>query len=67
MLQVATVTCEPNEDIRPIHHRMGVLLDPPQFDAWLTGAEAQAATLMRPYPDGLLRVDPAGDVDWNGP
>ncbi|MDJ0627525.1 MAG: SOS response-associated peptidase [Rhodobacter sp.] len=65
--QVATVTCEPSADVRDIHHRMGVLLDPPQFDTWLTGTEAEAAALARPYPDGRLIVEGAGDVDWSGP
>ena len=26
LAQVATVTCEPNVDVKPIHHRMGVIL-----------------------------------------
>lgn len=29
------MTCEPNQLIRPIHHRMPVILQPGQFDDWL--------------------------------
>ncbi len=62
--QVATVTCEPSGDVRDIHHRMGVILDPGDFETWLNGSIEQAAALMRPYPDGSLLVEEAGDVDW---
>lgn len=65
--QAATITCEPNADVRDIHHRMGVLLDPGQFDTWLNGNERDAAELMKPYPNGRLHVEEANDVDWNGP
>ena len=65
--QVATVTCEPSADVRDIHHRMGVLLDLEQIDAWLTGNAEAAKALMTPYPDGRLHVEPADDVDWNAP
>ncbi len=63
--QVATVTCEPNADVRDIHHRMGVILMPEQFEQWLSGDEADAAELMVPLPDGLLTVTKADDVDWS--
>ncbi len=63
--QVATVTCEPNGDVRDIHHRMGVILTPDQFEVWLHGDEAQAAALMQPLPDGLLDIEKAVDVDWS--
>ncbi|MEM1233987.1 MAG: SOS response-associated peptidase [Pseudomonadota bacterium] len=63
--QVATVTCEPNADVRDIHHRMGVILFPAQFEAWLRGDQAEAAKLMAPLPDGSLSVAKADDVDWN--
>ncbi|MGR3436363.1 MAG: SOS response-associated peptidase [Shimia sp.] len=62
--QVATVTCPPNGDVREMHHRMGVLLDPPQFETWLHGSEDAVRGLMAPYPDGRLTVDAAADVDW---
>ena len=63
--QVATVTCEPNADVRDIHHRMAVILGPEQFGHWLDGTEAEAARLMVPLPDGSLLVEEAADVDWS--
>ena len=65
--QVATVTCEPSADVRDVHHRMGVLIAADALETWLHGEEPQARDLMRPFPDGRLIVEPAEDVDWNGP
>ena len=65
--QVATVTCEPNADVRDIHHRMGVILEPSQFDVWLHGSIEEASALMVPLPDGTLQVEEALDVDWTAP
>jgi putative SOS response-associated peptidase YedK len=62
--QVATVTCDPNADVRDIHHRMGVILDPDDVQSWLAD-EKSAPDLMRPWPDGRLLVEPADDVDWS--
>ncbi len=63
--QVAAVTCEPNGDVKPIHHRMGVLLEPQDVDCWLHGSEEEAQKLMRPWPEGRLRIEQADDVDWS--
>ena len=65
--QVATVTCAPNADIEPIHHRMGVILAPEDFATWLEGSEEDAAALMRPLANGLLRIVEAEGVDWTAP
>lgn len=65
--QVATVTCEPNGDVRDIHHRMGVILGPDQFDTWLHGSPAEAAKLTQPAADGSLQIEEANDVDWTAP
>ena len=59
------MTCEPNGDVKDIHHRMGVILFPDQFDLWLNGPQSEASELMRPLPDGLLSVEKADDVDWS--
>lgn len=64
--QVATVTCEPNADVAPIHHRMGVLLRPNQIETWLHGDIAAASALMQPWPDGQLTIEKAENVDWTG-
>ncbi|MDO8838670.1 MAG: SOS response-associated peptidase [Parvibaculum sp.] len=56
----AVVTCEANATLAPIHHRMPVILDEKDWDAWLDPAtplkEAQA--LLRPAPDDLLDATP---------
>lgn len=65
--QFAAVTCAPNADLEPIHHRMGVLLDPADIQTWLNGSEGDAKALARPWPDGLLRIEESTDVDWSAP
>lgn len=65
--QVATVTCEPNDDLRQIHHRMGVLLSREHFQTWLRGSEEAAALLMRPLENGKLATEQVDDVDWSVP
>ncbi len=56
----AVVTCEANATLSTIHHRMPVILDEKDWDAWLDPAtplkEAQA--LLRPAPDDLLDATP---------
>ncbi|WP_299663003.1 SOS response-associated peptidase [uncultured Ruegeria sp.] len=63
--QVAAVTCEPNSDMKPIHHRMGVLLEARDVQCWLHGSEDEAQGLTRPWPEGRLRIEEADDVDWS--
>lgn len=67
LAQVATVTCEPSGDVRPVHHRMGVLLEPRDFSTWLEGSEEEASRLMQPLRDGTLLITEAADVDWTAP
>lgn len=62
--QVATVTCEPSNQVRAIHHRMGVLLSPQDIQLWLTGDKDAVRALMAPVPEGTLIIEPADDVDW---
>ncbi len=64
--QVATITCAPSADVRDIHHRMGVILTENQRGRWFEGHEEDARALMKPFPDGMLRVEKADDVDWDG-
>ncbi len=63
--QIAAVTCEPNADVKPIHHRMGVLLEEQDVQRWLHGAEEEAQSLARPWPEGRLTIEEADDVDWS--
>lgn len=65
--QIATVTCEPNADVRAVHHRMAVILERADLQTWLSGDPKAAGPLMRPWPDGRLIVEPADDVDWTAP
>ena len=44
------VTAAANDKLRPIHHRMPVIVDPADYDTWLTGDAADARALLRPYP-----------------
>lgn len=64
--QLATVTCDPSGDVVDIHHRMGVIVEPADFETWLSGGAAAATALMRPFPNGRLVVEQADDVDWQG-
>lgn len=53
----AVVTTEPNELMRPIHHRMPVMLEPAQFATWLDPRIAEPEALTR-----LLRSPPADSM-----
>ncbi len=64
--QVATVTCAPNADVTPIHHRMAVILEQTDIEAWLKGAQGDVTPLMRPWPEWRLSIEPVKDVDWDG-
>ena len=44
------VTTEANPKIAPIHHRMPVIVDPSDYDLWLTGAPDDAANVIRTFP-----------------
>ncbi|MFL4468900.1 SOS response-associated peptidase [Tateyamaria armeniaca] len=64
--QVAAVTCAPNGDVAPIHHRMGVLLERDDLTVWMGDDLDAAKALMLPSPEGRLEISEAGDVDWDG-
>lgn len=65
--QVAAVTCEPNADVKPIHHRMGVLLDKADLGTWMGDDLEAAKALMVPWPEGRLQIEEAKSVNWDGP
>ncbi|RYG92970.1 SOS response-associated peptidase [Loktanella sp. IMCC34160] len=52
----AIVTCAANADMARIHHRLPVVLDPSDWALWLGEEGKGAARLMRPAPDGSLRL-----------
>lgn len=64
--QVAAVTCEPNTDVAPIHHRMGVLLERSDVDIWMGDDLDAAKALMRPWPEGRLSIEEAKGMNWDG-
>lgn len=59
---VAMMTTEANAAVRPVHDRMPVILDAEGIEAWLDPAAPLEAilALLRPAPDGALRVYPVG-------
>ncbi len=65
--QAATVTCDPSDDVKDIHHRMGVILTPDTVEDWLTGDKRVASALCAPTAKGTLHVEEATDVDWSAP
>ncbi len=52
------LTCAPNAEVGPIHPKaMPVILTrPEEWRRWLTAPAADALTLQRPLPDGLLQI-----------
>jgi putative SOS response-associated peptidase YedK len=57
------VTTEANEIMKPIHHRMPVILAPDDYDLWLNPAETEATkikALMKPYNAELLMAREVG-------
>ena len=54
----AIVTTNANADVAMIHDRMPVILEPADWPVWLGEIEGDPATLLRPAPDGTLRIWP---------
>ena len=52
------VTCAANDAIAPLHDRMPVILDPPNYDRWLD-ASTDAADLMTPMASARIAIDPS--------
>ena len=67
LAQVATVTCPPNDDLREIHDRMGVVLAESDLKTWISGEEEAARGLMAPLANGQLHLLKDPKVDWSGP
>jgi putative SOS response-associated peptidase YedK len=52
------ITTSANTDMAGLHDRMPVILEPPDWPVWLGEVEDDPATLLRPSPDGTLRMWP---------
>ena len=54
------LTTEANPELRPIHHRMPVILRPDEAAGWLDPARGvdELKRLLRPYPGDALRAYP---------
>jgi putative SOS response-associated peptidase YedK len=59
-LRTCTIlTCEPNELIKPLHHRMAVILDPSDYELWLSPDELGpeiVKPLLRPYDADRMAI-----------
>jgi len=58
---VAMLTCEPNRLMSKIHHRMPIILQPDQFDAWLDHQETpeknrQIADMLVPCAENIIAL-----------
>jgi putative SOS response-associated peptidase YedK len=59
METAAIVTTQANVTLRPLHHRMPVVIPPEAFDTWLDGADDSVKAAMRlvvPAPDDFFVV-----------
>jgi len=57
---IATITCDPNDDIRPYHDRMPVILNDADSERWLSpdATRQELAALLGPVPMGELLAHP---------
>jgi len=53
------ITGEPNSLVADLHNRMPVILDPGDYDTWLTAADtAIPQAMLQPFPAQLMRAYP---------
>lgn len=57
----ATVTVDPNTDLRDIHHRMPAILSEEALAIWLSEGDGAPAEMLAPWPDGRLRIRDLGE------
>lgn len=56
------ITTTPNELVREIHPtRMPVILDPGDYETWLTGNQDDARELMRPFDAEKMLIVQSGE------
>ena len=67
----AIMTTMPNAEMDELHDRMPVILEEQDWSVWLAEAEGNHRALLRPAPDGTLRMWPVdrrvGSPRNNGP
>ncbi len=67
----ATITTDANELLVTVQDRMPVIIERTDWPLWLGEVEGDAATLLRPAPEGVLRLWPVdrkvGNVRNDGP
>lgn len=53
----SVLTTEPNADIKPLHHRMAIFMEPDECKLWLDPGTptAKLNTLMKQWPEGRLK------------
>jgi putative SOS response-associated peptidase YedK len=62
----AILTTVANAEMREVHDRMPVVLEPDAWSAWFSEDARELEPLMRPAPDGTLRLWPVSR-DVNSP
>ena len=50
------ITTDANDDMKPIHHRMPVIIEQDRYQHWFESADPQ--NLLHPSPNGTLRTHP---------
>jgi putative SOS response-associated peptidase YedK len=67
METAAIVTTQANREMSAVHHRAPVIIAPDQFDFWLSPMidGQEAASLIRPAPDGSMEVYPVSSAVGN--
>jgi putative SOS response-associated peptidase YedK len=56
------LTTAPNDVVRPVHAKaMPVLLEPDQFDTWLTAPVEEALAVQQPFPNDWLKIVATGE------
>jgi len=67
----ATITTDANRQLAMVQDRMPVIIEKADWAVWLGEAEGDVASLLRPLPDGVLRLWPVdkrvGNVRNDGP
>jgi putative SOS response-associated peptidase YedK len=73
LISYAIITTDANELMAPVHNRMPVILDPSQYDRWLSREESERPPLdlLRPYDAEKMTAHPVdsrvGNVKVNEP